>query len=72
MSLDGQSLKQRKKVSLKRRTDAGVTALEARGLQPCAVDYLPNGTIRFHLSSPTHEDDLDRELAKFEAQHGKG
>jgi hypothetical protein len=62
--------------SLRRRINAGVSALEARGLRPCAVDFLTTGTVRLHISTPTAtddpDDDLDRELAEFEARHGQG
>lgn len=60
---------------LRRRVNAGAAALEARGLRPCAVDILPTGTIRFHLTVsilPEEEGDLDRELAEFEARRGQG
>ena len=60
---------------LRRRINAGAAALEARGLRPCAVDILPTGTVRFHITAPTARDDshaLDRELAQFEARHGQG
>ncbi len=61
---------------LRRRVHAGVAALEAKGLKPCAVDILPTGAIRFHLNTPVLaavvENDLDRELADFEAKHGQG
>jgi hypothetical protein len=58
---------------IRRRINAGAAALETRGLRPCAVDILPTGTVRFHLTAPTATDDshaLDRELAEFEARHG--
>jgi hypothetical protein len=62
--------------ALRRRVHAGVAALEAKGLRPCAVDILPTGAIRFHLNAPAEAvavgDDLDRELADFEAKHGQG
>jgi hypothetical protein len=62
--------------AIRRRVNAGAAALEARGLKPCAVDILPTGTIRFHLTAPSSiedngDDDLDRELAEFEARHGQ-
>lgn len=62
------------KPSIRRRVNAGASALEARGLKPCAMDILPTGTIRFHLTAPVSgagDDDLDRELAEFEARHGQ-
>jgi len=71
MSLGDQTLKKRAKPSIRRRIGAGWAALEARGLKPCAVDLLPSDVIRFHLSPPAVEDDLDRELAEFEAKHGQ-
>jgi hypothetical protein len=52
-----------RRISLKRRLNAGAAALEARGLRPQAVDILPDGTTRFHFAPPTEtEADLDREL----------
>jgi hypothetical protein len=52
--------------------DAAAAALEARGMKPCAVDFYPSGKFRFHLTPPSDDqgDDLDRELAEFEAVHG--
>ncbi len=63
--------------ALRRRVSAGAAALEARGLRPCAIDILPNGTVRYHLiargaTEESGADDLDRELADFEARHGQG
>jgi hypothetical protein len=54
--------------------DAAAAALEARGMKPCAVDFYPTGKFRFHLTPPTddQEEDLDSELAEFEARHGEG
>lgn len=62
------------KQPIRRRVAAGAAALEAKGLKPCAVDILPSGTIRFHISPlvGAGADDLDRELADFEAKHGAG
>jgi len=71
MSLDDQTLKKRAKPSIRRRIGAGWAALEARGLKPYAVDLMPSDVIRFHLSPPPAENDLDRELAAFEAQYDK-
>jgi hypothetical protein len=54
--------------------DAAVAALEARGIRPFAIDLLPTGAVRVHLA-PLETDTvsaLDRELAEFEARHGKG
>jgi len=59
---------------LRRRINVGAAALEARGLRPCAVDILLTGTVRFHITAPAtaqSDDDLDRELAEFEAAHGQ-
>ena len=55
--------------------DAAAATLLARGLRPKAVDFLPSGAIRFHFEDPSpvqDGDDLDRELAEFEAKHGQG
>lgn len=60
---------------LRRRICASAAALEARGLKPCAVDILPSGIVQFHLTPPSGAattDDLDQELAEFEAKHGEG
>jgi hypothetical protein len=53
--------------------DAAVAALEARGIRPCAIDLLPTGAIRVHIAPPQADavDDLDRELAAFEARNGQ-
>ena len=61
MTSGAQTVKKDRKQPLRRRVNAGAAALEARGMRPCAVDILPTGTIRFHLSSPIAEDDLDRD-----------
>lgn len=49
-------------------------ALKDSGLQPAALDNLPDGTFRWHFTAPpaNDENDLDRELADFEAKHGYG
>ena len=63
-----------RKPSFKRRLDTGLKVLTARGLNPCAIDELPTGVIRYHLSPPASSDienDLDRELAEFEARYDK-
>jgi hypothetical protein len=60
-----------RKPSFKTRLDAGLEVLQARGLNPCAIDELPTGTIRYHLSPPANpeiEKDLDRELAEVMAK----
>ena len=59
-----------------RKTDIDVAAasLIAHGLKPKAVDFLPSGRIRFYFEDPSSDDDneeLDRELAEFEANHGE-
>jgi len=53
---------------------ATLDALAQRGLKPCTLDVLPDGTVRWHFTPPVSsaEDDLDRELAAFEAKHGEG
>lgn len=49
-----------------------LNALRESGLQPCALDTMPDGTYRWHFTAPAanDEDSLDRELAAFEAKHG--
>lgn len=51
-----------------------ITVLRQFGMEPCALDTLPDGTHRWHFTQPPphDENDLDRELAAFEAKHGHG
>lgn len=51
-----------------------LSLLRECGMKPCALDTLPDGTYRWHFTEPAanDEDDLDRELAAFEAKHGHG
>ncbi len=48
--------------------------LHEQGLKPCALDCQPDGTYRWHFTTPPSGDEtgLDRELAEFEARHGYG
>lgn len=48
--------------------------LREGGMEPCALDSLPDGTYRWHFTTPAanDEDSLDRELQQFEAKHGYG
>jgi hypothetical protein len=48
--------------------------LRESGMQPCALDSLPDGTYRWHFTAPPSNDEtgLDRELAEFEARNGYG
>lgn len=59
-----------------RMTDLKTTLAVLRefGMKPCALDTLPDGTHRWHFTTPPSHDenDLDRELAAFEAKHGHG
>lgn len=47
-------------------------ALRSHGIEPCALDLLPDGTHRWHFTKPADndEDELDRELAEYRAKHG--
>lgn len=49
-------------------------ALRDSGMQPTALDTMPDGTMRWHFTAPAaHGDDaLDRELEAFEAKHAHG
>lgn len=51
-----------------------LAVLKEAGVEPAALDIMPNGTHRWHFTKPSgdDEDDLDRELAAFEARHGHG
>ncbi len=43
------------------------------GVQPTALEIMPNGMLRWHFGPVgTTEDELDKELQEFEARHGKG
>lgn len=50
-----------------------LAALKEAGIVPAAIDTLPNGAIRWHLTAPTRadEDDLDRELREFDERNGR-
>src|SRR5690606_12604908 len=69
----GMSRQSRRASVRKSDLSAALSAFAAQGLKPCAVDQLPTGGIRWHFAPPTDtpEDEFDRELAAFEAQHGK-
>ncbi|MDP9840780.1 hypothetical protein J2T09_005568 [Neorhizobium huautlense] len=49
-----------------------LAALKDAGIIPCAMDTLPDGSMRWHFTQPreSDEDDLDRELREFEQRHG--
>lgn len=49
-------------------------ALRESGIQPAALDSLPDGSFRWHFTPPPANDEtaLDRELAEFDKQHGYG
>jgi hypothetical protein len=51
-----------------------IKLLRENGMQPTAMDTMPDGTIRWHFTTPQAPDvdDLDRELEAFEARHGYG
>ena len=49
-------------------------ALRESGMQPTALDALPDGTYRWHFTEPPSNDEsvLDRELNAFGEKHGYG
>ena len=49
-----------------------LTTLREAGMEPTALDSLPDGTFRWHFTQPptNDEDALDRELEGFNAKHG--
>ncbi len=52
-----------------------LAALQGAGIEPAALDVLPDGTHRWHFTKPAldDEDDLLREIRAFEAKkHGHG
>ena len=53
---------------------ATLQALRDGGIEPCALDTLPDGTYRWHFTPPPANDEsaLDRELAAFEGKNGYG
>ena len=52
---------------------SAVEALKQAGMEPSALDIMPDGTHRWHFTKPaTTDDDLDRELAEFDKKHGHG
>ncbi|WHA40948.1 hypothetical protein [Agrobacterium larrymoorei] len=55
-----------------RDVNATLEALKKNGMTPTALDTLPNGTLRWHFTSPAESDDseLDRELAEFDKKNG--
>ncbi|NTG19354.1 hypothetical protein G6L00_02785 [Agrobacterium rhizogenes] len=55
-----------------RDVNATLEALKKNGMTPTALDTLPDGTFRWHFTSPSLDDgdELDRELAEFDKKHG--
>ncbi|MEZ5807905.1 MAG: hypothetical protein R3D65_09520 [Zhengella sp.] len=70
---EGQSRKSRAKIGT-RQMKATLSVLREAGLEPTALDLMPDGTYRWHLASPSIDDtdDLDRELLEFKSRHGQG
>jgi hypothetical protein len=50
-----------------------LAAFKEAGISPCAVDTLPGGAIRWHLTplKASEEDDIDREIRENEARWSK-
>ncbi|TPM92689.1 hypothetical protein [Mesorhizobium sp. B2-1-3A] len=51
-----------------------LAALKQAGVEPSSLEVLPDGTHRWHFTKPAASDDndLDKELAEFDARHGHG
>jgi hypothetical protein len=49
-----------------------IEAMKASGMEPAALDVLPDGTHRWHFTKPADndDDDLDRELKAYREKHG--
>ncbi len=57
-----------------RELSATLATLASHGLKPLALDALPRGGFRLHLSPPQGEVEelLDQELRSFQAKHDQG
>lgn len=70
--VDDQSKKARRPTLRMRDVNATLELLRKKGMTPTALDTLPDGTFRWHLTPPekNDDDDLDRELAEFDKKNG--
>lgn len=51
--------------------NATLAVLSKKGVSPTALEKLPDGTLRWHLTpTENNDDDLDRELAEFDRHNG--
>lgn len=48
--------------------EAAVSAFKERGLTPLAVEIAPDGRLRFQFGAAEPADELDRELADWQAR----
>lgn len=51
---------------------SALALMKAEGMTPAALDMKPDGSCRWHFTSPQDDgqNELDRELAEFSRKHG--